>query len=231
MGKSKHHILIVEDEHKIARVLNVYLSQNGFTCMHVTDGQEAVRTVRAKYVDALILDVNLPTISGFDVCRSIRGFSSIPIIMLTARMDEIDRVLGLEIGADDYVCKPFSPREIGARLRSVLRRAEGCWAMVQGTDGFEIEEGAQRIRWNKKPLPLTPAEYRLLKLLVLHPRRVFERDVLLDAISYDFRDSHPRAIDSHIKNLRKKLGDVGIPGDAIKSVYGIGYRFEIKAAN
>jgi two-component system response regulator BaeR len=227
MNKFAYEILIVEDEHKIAMVLNGFLSQNGFACTHVTDGRAATNMVRARSFDALVLDITLPGMSGFDVCRDIREFSTIPIILLTARTEEIDRVLGLELGADDYVCKPFSPREVGARLRSVLRRTKDRWAVKPDSKGFNIDEDARRINWKGKPLPLTPAEYHVLRVMLLHPSRVFDRDALLNTFSGGLRDSHIRAIDCHIKNLRRKLVEASIHGVAIQSVYGSGYRFEM----
>ena len=146
--------------------------------------------------------------------------------MLTARVDEIDRLLGLELGADDYVCKPFSPREVVARIKALLRRADGSLNVQPATGGFVVDEATRRIRLADRDLPLTPLEYQLLRALLAHPGRVFSREQLLDALHEDFRDVSDRAVDSHIKNLRRKI-DAAVPGtDCIKSIYGVGYRFD-----
>jgi two-component system response regulator BaeR len=161
---------------------------------------------------------------GLEVCRELRLSSSVPILMLTARVDEVDRLLGLESGADDYVCKPFSPREVVARVAAQLRRAAGRSSAAK--QAWQVDSAQQRIRWAGKSLPLTPVEYRMLALLMSHPGRVYGRAQLLDAAHDGFRDVSDRAIDSHIKNIRRKLATAAPEADCIASVYGVGYRFE-----
>jgi two-component system response regulator BaeR len=166
----------------------------------------------------------LPSIDGMSVCRAVRRFSDVPIIMVTARVDEIDRLLGLDIGADDYVCKPFSPREVVARARALLRRVEG--RVATGPVVWQIDEAGHRISWRGGWLPLTPVEFRMLHLLLTCPGRVFSRAQLLDSVHQDLRDVSDRAIDSHVKNLRRKIQAVEPTFDNIVSVYGVGYRFD-----
>jgi two-component system response regulator BaeR len=160
------------------------------------------------------------------VCEQLRTFSAVPIIMVTARVDEIDRLIGLDTGADDYVCKPFSPREVVARIKAQLRRAGGWLAVGAPGHGFRVDEGAMRIAWQEQWLPLTPLEFRLLKKLLSRPGHVFSRSALLDGAHEDFRDTSDRVIDSHIKNLRRKISKARPQGSAIASVYGVGYRFD-----
>jgi two-component system response regulator BaeR len=220
------HVLVVEDDEKIAALLVDYLKASGFGAERLANGTEVVPSVKASLPAAVILDLMLPGLDGMEVCKALRRFSSVPILMLTARVDEIDRLLGLELGADDYVCKPFSPREVMARVKALVRRAEGRVAGESAAGGFVVDEASQRVRIGERALALTPVEYRLLKVLVEQPGRVFSRDKLLDIVHQDFRDVSDRAIDSHIKNLRRKI-DAAAPGlDCIHSVYGVGYRFE-----
>ena len=219
-------VLIVEDDQKIADLLVDYLRVHGFRTAHLVDGASVVEFVQKESPAAIVLDLMLPLMDGMEVCKALRRFSAVPIMMLTARIDEIDRLLGLELGADDYVCKPFSPREVVARVKALVRRAEGRVSGETMASGFVVDEGAQRIRVGDKPLVLTPVEFRLLKVMLAQPGRVFSRDQLLDTVHEDFRDVSDRAIDSHIKNIRRKI-DVLLPGvDCIQSVYGVGYRFE-----
>jgi two-component system response regulator BaeR len=220
--------LVVEDDDKIAALLCDYLNAAGFLAEHERHGVAAVRRVQEDAPAALLLDLMIPGLDGIEVCRAIRRFSPVPILMLTARVDEIDRVMGLEVGADDYICKPFSPREVMARVRAQLRRAQGWVAAPGGAAGWWVDESARVVRWQGQALPLTPLEYKLLRLLVQGQGRVFSRLQLLDVLHEDLRDVSDRAVDSHIKNIRRKLGQaVGPPGqDAIASVYGVGYRFE-----
>jgi two-component system response regulator BaeR len=219
-------VLVVEDDAKIASLLVDYLRSGGFAAESVGDGLAAVERVRAAAPDAVLLDLMLPGLDGLGVCRALRGFSAVPIMMITARIDEIDRLLGLETGADDYVCKPFSPREVVARVRALLRRAEGRFDAARTAPPWAVDAGAQRIRWRDAVLPLTPVEYRLLARLLAHPGRVFARAQLLDAMHDTFHDVSDRAIDSHVKNLRRKLDAVEPGVEVIASVYGVGYRFE-----
>ena len=221
-------ILVVEDEVTIADILMDYLRQDGFDPRHVTHGQAALDFIRQTPPDAMVLDVMLPGLDGMKVCQQVRQFSHLPIIMVTARVDEIDRLLGLEIGADDYICKPFSPREVVARVKTVLRRADRA-ASPPGSEQSKliIDEGRQRITLCGAALDLTPTEFRLLRLLASHPGRIYSRSMILDLAYYDTEDVSDRIVDSHIKNIRKKIATLLPQLDAIHSVYGVGYSFEI----
>ena len=219
-------VLVVEDDDKIAALLVDYLQANGFNAERFAEGTHVAARVREEAPAAVILDLMLPGLDGIEVCKALRRFSSVPILMLTARVDEIDRLLGLELGADDYVCKPASPREVIARVKALVRRAEGRVAGESLAGGFVIDEVSQRARVGERALSLTPLEFRLLKALVEQPGRVFSRDRLLDLIHKDFRDVSDRAVDTHVKNIRRKI-EAAVPGlDCIHSVYGVGYRFE-----
>jgi two-component system, OmpR family, response regulator BaeR len=220
------HILIVEDDAKIAALLADYFEAAGFAHTRVGDGRSAVEFVRAHAVDLVVLDLMLPEMDGIEVCRQLRLFSQVPIVMLTARVDEIDRLLGLDTGADDYVCKPFSPREVVARVKAHLRRAGGM-RVVQTGRGFTVEREAMRILVDGAALPLTPVEFRLLAELIENPDRVFSRQQLLDFAHEDQRDINDRTVDSHIKNIRRKLAARPPYTDCLQSVYGVGYRFEL----
>ncbi len=228
-------VLVVEDEDKLAALLCDYLRAAGYEPRVAMDGPAALRAFAAEAPAAVLLDLNLPGLDGIEVCREIRRDSAVPILMLTARADEIDRIVGLEIGADDYLCKPYSPREVVARVRALLRRSQGRlpgMAAVPGLEvgGFTLDDAGQRAWWRGQALPLTPIEWRLLRTLLQPPGRVFSRAQLLDAIHVDFRDVSDRAVDSHVKNLRRKL-QASLPGpDAIASVYGVGYRLDLPAA-
>ncbi len=217
-------VLIVEDDAKIAQLLVDYLRAAGYQADMEHNGAQGLQRARQSPPDLLILDLNLPGMDGLEVCRALRLRSAVPILMLTARVDEVDRLLGLESGADDYVCKPFSPREVVARVAALLRRAAGRFAAADAA--WHVDAAQQRIRWSGQWLPLTPAEYRMFALLLSHPGRVYGRAQLLDAAHDGFRDVSDRAIDSHIKNIRRKLATVAPAADCIASVYGVGYRFE-----
>ena len=227
-------IMVVEDDDKIAAILVDFLHASGYTTTRCSDGTEVAPAVRADPPAAIILDLMLPGLDGIEVCKQVRSFSSVPIMMVTARIDEIDRLLGLEIGADDYVCKPFYAREVMARIKALLRREDGNNGRIAARNigraenevGFVIDGASRRIRLNGRELPLTPLEYQLLKLLLSSPERVYSRDQLLDTLHDDFRDVSDRAIDSHIKNLRKKIDAVSPGLQCIGTVYGVGYRYE-----
>jgi len=229
----RHHILIVEDDLKIAALLADYFDAAGYRTSRVTDGVSGVEAVRAGGVDLVILDLMLPKLDGIGVCRSVREFSQVPIIMLTARVDEIDRLLGLDSGADDYVCKPFSPREVVARARVHLRRTAGAQlasalnANAAPLPVFSVDRQGMRILHHGAALSLTPVEYRLLAELVDYPSRVYTRQQLLDIAHDDQRDTNDRTVDSHIKNIRRKLAAALPEVDCLQSVYGVGYRFEL----
>jgi two-component system response regulator BaeR len=213
-------ILIVEDDPKIASLLADYFGAAGFGSTSTANGLDAVDLVKDRKPDLVVLDLNLPGLDGIEVCRRVRTFSQVPIIMLTARIDEIDRLLGLETGADDYVCKPFSPREVVARVRAHLRRSAP--APTAGGPAFQVDRDSMRIIHQGAALALTPVEFRLLAELIEHPDRVYSRQQLLDFAHEDQRDINDRTVDSHIKNIRRKLP----VADCLQSVYGVGYRFE-----
>ncbi len=226
-NEKKKTIMVAEDEPKIARLLVDYLQSFGYGTRHVSEGLEVVPAVKRENPDLLLLDIMLPGQDGMDICRELRGFTQLPIIMVTARVEEIDRILGLELGADDYICKPFSPREVVARVKTVLRRGTPREKEAGNGGPFQLDEALRRISIHGQALSLTPNEYHLLKALLDHPGRVFSRDQLLDRLYEDFREVTDRTIDSHIKNLRKKIARV-LPGrEVICSVYGVGYKLEI----
>jgi two-component system response regulator BaeR len=219
----KSHILIVEDDTKIAALLSDYFEAAGYRTSRVGDGRSGVEAVRAGGVDLVILDLMLPELDGIGVCAEVRTFSQLPIIMLTARVTEIDRLLGLETGADDYVCKPFSPREVVARAKVHLRRTAGVAPAVQAAQALAVDRARMVIMADGAALTLTPVEFRLLAELIDNPHRVYSRQQLLDFAHEDQRDTTDRTVDSHIKNIRRKLA---ARADCLQSVYGVGYRFE-----
>ena len=225
MNSSAHEILIVDDEVKPAQVIAEYLQREGFRTTHILDGNSAVTYVRENAPSVLILDVMLPGLDGIEVCRAVRKFSMVPTIMLTARVDEADRIQGLEIGADDYLCKPVSPREVVARVRAQVRRADASVPRAHPTLGFVVEETAQRIWWQGNALPLSQVEYRLFKTLLSQPGRIFDREALLNAKDAVGRPVNDRSVDCHIKNIRKKMKPFTGDTEYIFSVYGVGYRF------
>ncbi len=289
MNAAQPLVMLVEDDARIADMLLNYLSASGFgTCRHA-DGLAALHHLRhaagaapaafpaspvasataglPRMPDLLLLDLMLPGMDGMTVCREVRRFSALPIVMVTARVDEIDRLLGLDTGADDYICKPFSPREVVARVRAHLRRASGQLlgvpvgttqvagatgmrqqppatqthtgqpptaqppavagaAATPPAQGWWVSAAHQQVFWQGKSLPLTPVEFRLLQLLASRPGQVFGRARLLDQLHEDQRDVSDRAVDSHIKNIRRKLAGAGADALQITSVYGVGYRFE-----
>jgi two-component system response regulator BaeR len=217
-------ILIVEDEEKIALVLADYLHQAGFKTHSLVDGMEVVQWVRDHQPKLILLDLMLPGKSGLDICKEVRSFSAIPIIMTTAKIEEIDRLLGLELGADDYICKPFSPREVVARVKTVLRRSGG---VTPQNNGLVLDESRFRATLHGKELDLTTVEFTLLNLLASNPGRIYRRQQLMDHIYPDQRVVCDRTIDSHVKKLRKKLAVAANPGEEfIQSLYGAGYKFE-----
>jgi two-component system catabolic regulation response regulator CreB len=224
-------VLIAEDEQAIADAVTYALRAEGYAAEHVLLGGAVVPRVRAGHVDLVILDVGLPDMTGFDVCRALRQVSDVPVIFLTARVGEVDRVLGLELGADDYVVKPFSPRELVARVRACLRRrapppqAQARW---QATGAFEIDREGRRIRYRGQLLDLTRYEYGVLEALLARPGAVLSRAQLMDRVWADALDSSDRTVDTHIKTLRAKLravaGDEG--GEPINTHRGLGYSLD-----
>jgi two-component system response regulator BaeR len=220
------HILIAEDEPKIAALLEDYLTAAGMRVSRVDDGAAVLAAIDELAPDLLILDLMLPNRDGMSLCRDVRAKGTLPIVMLTARVEEIDRLLGLELGADDYICKPFSPREVVARVKAILRRVAPHETAGDTRALIAIDEARLRATVNGRRLDLTPVEFRLLQTLHRHPGRVYRRDELLDLIYDDFREVSDRTIDSHIKNLRRKL-DLLLPNrQLILSVYGVGYKLE-----
>lgn len=216
-------ILIVEDEQTAANVLRDYLQAAGFRTHINTTGLNVVSWVRGNPADLILLDIMLPGKDGITLCKEIRSFSKVPIIMTTARIDEIDRLLGLELGADDYVCKPYSPREVVARVKAVLRRTGDD---VEHKENIRIDHAGSRVLVGGKSLDLTAVEFHLFATLYAQPGRIFSRDQLINSIYPDQRIVNDRTIDSHIKKLRVKISKFHLGEDLIHSVYGLGYKFE-----
>ncbi len=220
-------ILIVEDEPKLAALLGDYLKAAGHETAWIANGLEVIPAIRARAPDLVLLDLMLPGRDGLDICRELRSFSELPVIMMTARVEEIDRLLGLELGADDYICKPYSPREVVARCKAVLRRNRHS-ASVELVEpaALHIDETRWQASFHGVELDLTPVEFRLLRTLSAAPGRVFSREQLLDGLYDDHRVVTDRTVDSHIKNLRRKLEQIAPEAPLIRSIYGVGYRFE-----
>jgi two-component system, OmpR family, response regulator BaeR len=220
-------VLIVEDDHKIAEVLKDYLKQENFNVESINHGDRAIAAVRSILPDLILMDVMLPGKDGLTICREIRSFSTVPILMLTAKVEEIDRLLGLALGADDYICKPFSPREVVARVKAVLRRTRLAEPLAKKLKAGPIivDSDSHTATVHNQELHLTPNEFALLEILMIRPGQVFTRSDLIARVQgYDF-EGYDRTIDSHIKNLRKKIADF-LPGQKIiGTVYGIGYTF------
>ena len=222
------HILVVEDEPKLAALLHDYLVASGYAATTLDDGAQAVAWIHAHAPAAVLLDLMLPGKDGLSICREVRASASAriaqtPMLMITARVEEIDRLLGLELGADDYICKPFSPREVVARVKAVLRRAQPADA---ATTPLLLDEERLEARVQGVPLTLTPVEFRLLQALNARPGRVMSRAGLMDLLYLDHRVVSDRTVDSHIKNLRRKLSDATDGRDPIVSVYGVGYKID-----
>lgn len=221
-------ILIVEDEKKLADLLAAYFQQAGYNTHCLFDGTEVVAWVNTQQPDMILLDLMLPGKDGISLCREIRSQSQVPIMMITARVDEIDRLLGLEMGADDYVCKPFSPREVVARAKAILRRTEQARQPGrQSPCNLQMDDDRHSVSYRQQPFTFTHVEYRLLKLLASEPGRIFSREQLMNAMYDDHRIVSDRTIDSHVKKIRKKFTDQFPDIDFIYSVYGVGYKLEI----
>ncbi|MCD6541459.1 response regulator transcription factor [Candidatus Bipolaricaulota bacterium] len=220
-------ILLVEDEREIARMVQAYLMREGYRVEVAFDGEEGWRRYQELSPDLIILDLMLPKLHGLELARKIRRVSDVPIIMLTALSEEADRVAGLELGADDYVTKPFSLRELAARVRAVLRRAEGIREPERLSYGpLEIDLGSREVRLEGRSIDLTPIEFDLLAYLARHPGKVFTRRELLSAVQERSYASFPRTIDSHIKNLRHKIEPDPKNPRFIVTVHGVGYKFQ-----
>lgn len=217
-------ILIVEDEPKLANLLADYLKASGFDSVLLANGTEVVPWLREHKPDMVLLDLMLPGRDGMDICKEIRTFSHVPVIIVTARIEEIDRLLGLEFGADDYICKPFSPREVVARVKAVLRRAhDGKTLQVQG---LVLDEHRYRATLHGRDLKLTAIEFKLLQFLISNPGRIYGRQQIMEKLYQDDRFVSDRTIDSHIKKLRRKIEASDPRMALIHSVYGVGYKFE-----
>ncbi len=226
----KRTILVVDDEPKLVKVVRDYLEHDGYRVLSAGDGREALARFQEARPDLVVLDLMLPELDGLEVCRRLRQYSGVPIIMLTARAEEVDELVGLELGADDYVTKPFSPRTLLARIRSVLRRAnptdDGEEPLFVGP--LRVDPSRHKAAWEGAPLALTPTEFRLLAALAGHPGRVFERLTLLERIQGEAYAGYERTVDAHVKNLRKKLAAAGgeAAASSIATVPGVGYRME-----
>jgi two-component system response regulator BaeR len=218
-------VLVVEDDRKISDLLLNYLRAESYEATPVYDGRDAVQQIIQRAPDIVVLDWMLPGLDGIGVCKAVRAFSDVPILMLTARVDELDRLLGLDTGADDYVCKPFAPREVVARVRALLRRAGG--RVIALPQPWLVEDASFRISWLGQWLPLTRIEFMVFRTLLARPGRVFSRAQLLSNVHESQRDISDRAIDTHVKNLRKKVQAIDPGSDCIASVYGLGYRFDM----
>ena len=222
-----NRILIIEDEADLALVLADYLRHHHFDTQIVADGALAMSAFTEFQPDLILLDLMLPNKDGLSLCKEIRDKSHVPIIMITAKVEEIDRLLGLELGADDYICKPYSPREVVARVNANLRRVQFDQEKeTQPADALILDEDAMSARLHGNELTLTAVEFRLLSALSSEPRRVFTRDQLMDRIYSDQRVVNDRTIDSHITKLRKKLTTANAGSEVVRSVYGVGYKYE-----
>lgn len=225
-----NRILICDDQPIIHDTLGEYLKSEGFSYLSASDGQEALELFRKESPDLIVLDIMMPRKSGIEVCQEIRKDSAVPIIMLTARGEEIDRILGLELGADDYIVKPFSPREVVARIKAVLRRlGQQAQDPEKGSlrhPGLSVDLIRYEVRVNDKAVPFTPKEVEVLHLLGSHPGKVFNREHILSQVwGYDYYGD-TRVVDTQIKRIRQKLSQNGCPC-SIKSIYGVGYKFEV----
>ena len=221
-------ILVVDDEPRIVQLVRDYLEHGGFTVLTASDGAGALRSARTGRPDLIVLDLGLPGLDGLDVARSLRREGDVPIIMLTARTEESDKLVGLELGADDYLTKPFSPKELVARVRAVLRRAEGLASasdVIRVGSDVELDSSRMEARFGGRRVDLTRSEFQIVAVMARQPGRVFTRSQLLDAVRGVALESYERAIDAHIKNIRRKIG-----AHYIETVFGVGYRFAEPAA-
>lgn len=222
---TKESVLIVEDERKLASLLADYCRLANYDVHCIEHGDDVIDWVKENKPNVILLDVMLPGKNGMDLCKEIRTFSNVPILMITAKVEEIDRLLGLEFGADDYICKPFSPREVVARVKAVLRRVNAVQSPV---NQLLLDEERYQVSFKNNTLPLTAVEFQLLKPLSKEPGRIFSRDQLMDNMYKDNRIVSDRTIDSHVKKLRKKLLELSPDHDLIQSVYGVGYRLNLE---
>lgn len=216
-------VVIVEDEVKIARLLRDYCEQAGYPSVMIHDGDEALHWLQNNRARLVLLDLMLPGTDGLTICQNLRKHSDVPVIMITAQVEEIDRLLGLGLGADDYVCKPFSPREVIARMKVILRRVE---KEVPAVRELVLNEDSLEVSFADRSVELTAVEFKLFKTLFDSPGRIYARDHLMSHIYTDNRIVSDRTIDSHVKKLRKKILELGIATDPVCSVYGVGYKYE-----
>lgn len=223
-------ILVVDDEAQIVKVLRAYLEQSGFEVVGVSDGRSALQAFQREKPDFIILDLNLPGLDGLEVCRQVRRQSNIPILMLTARVDEADKLIGLELGADDYVVKPFSPREVAARVRTIFRRTSGEAPQPEliRVGDLQIDLEQHTVRVGEQLIELTPTEFDILVVLARQPKRVFTRLQIMEQAQGNAFEGYERTIDAHIKNIRLKLEPNSKNPTYIQTVFGVGYKLEVK---
>jgi DNA-binding response OmpR family regulator len=227
VGMAREKILVVDDEVKIVHVVRAYLEKEGYQVVAAYDGQQALDAARREHPDLIILDLMLPEMSGWDVCRSLRQESDVPVIMLTAQDEDTDKIVGLKLGADDYVTKPFNPKELMARVQAVLRRAgrEAPKTRLLKAGGLRIDVDRREVRIDEREVHLTPTEFDLLVALAEHPGRVLSREQLLDRVAGGYLEGYDRAIDSHIKNLRQKIEPDPRRPRYVLTAFGVGYKF------
>ncbi|WMN61971.1 response regulator [Pseudoalteromonas xiamenensis] len=217
-------IVIVEDDQEIADIVTLYLHAAGMNTQYFADGIGVADWVRANEPEVVLLDLDLPTKQGLDVCREIRAFSAVPVIITTAKVEEVDRLVGLEIGADDYVCKPYSVKELVARVKVQLRRLN---RPLQPEHSLTVDNCSFRISLNDETVELSAVEFKLFHLLYSTPNRIYSRQQILDLVYQEYSDTSERTVDSHIRNIRKKLAKLPLEQDLIRSIYGAGYKFEM----
>ena len=229
----KKKALIIEDDKSVSQLIRLYLSDSGYEVVEFNDGMKGQDYALSNNIDIILLDLNLPGIDGIEICKNIRNVSTVPIIMVTARVDETDKLKGIDIGADDYVAKPFSPRELMSRVNAVLRRSEkneiqktNSYPKILRTEYFEIDVSAHKVMVKNQPIKLTPTEFNILKLLMENEGRIFSREQIINEVfGYDF-EGYNRNIDTHISNLRKKIENIYPQQHNLESIYGVGYKFE-----
>lgn len=219
----RRRILVVEDDVTLRQVLTFTLGQEGYEVSGASDGESGLAAALGGRFDLILLDLMLPGRDGLEICRELRAFTDVPVVMVTARVEEIDRLVGLEAGADDYVCKPFSLRELVARVKAILRRGPGAKTAA----GLVLDEARHAAELDGKPLDLTPVEFRLLAILAAAPGKVFSRANLLERLYPDHRVVTDRTVDTHVKNLRRKIAEARPGDDPLPSIYGVGYKLEL----
>ena len=223
---TKQSILIIEDEVRIATWIRTYCERAGYATLVAHDGADGLQQARTNCPDLIVLDLMLPYVDGLEICRILRQESAVPIIMLTAKGDHPDRITGLDVGADDYITKPFDPKEVVARIRAVLRRVNGRTQQVLAYGHIVLNEDMQQVEVGNRQIPLTPIQFDLLAAFMRHPNQVLTRSQLIEIVFHNDFDAFDRAIDNHIKRLRKQITHEGI--QPIQTVYGQGYRFAVE---